>query len=283
MIGTFGTEKARERFLAAYADIQREWPVPAEEVDVETRYGTTRVRRSGVGRGTPLVLLPGFMGTSLTWYPHVAELSERHEVYAVDTLGEPGLSVQTRGLATDEDLAAWLSDLLAGLGHDKVHLVGISRGGFLALNLVIRSSDRVASVIAVEPGGFRWIGTRFILWSLIEIVRWLLPPALLRLTTTGDPTIRRTLRPLLFGGLKFKAHLAPQHLYTDDELRAIKVPTHLILAEHSVIHRAREVATRVAPLNPRIHTEVVPGANHVLNLQNPGLITTRILELSTPD
>ncbi|GAA3044614.1 alpha/beta fold hydrolase [Actinokineospora globicatena] len=101
-------------------------------MDVETRYGTTRVRRSGVGRGTPVVLLPGFMGTSLTWYPHVADLSERHEVYAVDTLGEPGLSVQTR---------------------------------------------------------------------------WLLPPALLRLTTTGDPTIR----PLLFGGLKFKAHLAPQH------------------------------------------------------------------------
>jgi pimeloyl-ACP methyl ester carboxylesterase len=281
MLGEFVDQKARQRFFAAYAAILGKWPVPAEELDVETRFGPTRVR--GSGQGAPIVLLPGIMGTSLSWYPHIAELAARHRVYAVDPIGEAGHSTQTRPLETNDDLADWLADVLAGLGHDKVHLVGLSRGGFLALNLAIRSPARLAGVIALEPAGFAWIGTRFILWSITEMFRWLLPAAILRRVAAGDPAVRHTLRPLLFAGLRYKAHLPPQYLFTDDELRAIDVPTQLILGERSNIHPAREVAARVERLNPHIHTEIVPRATHALTLQEPDLVTTRILDLTNED
>lgn len=281
MLGTFADQKARERYFATYAEILRKWPAPAEELDLETRFGPTRVRRSGTGQGTPIVLLHGIMGTSLSWYPHIAELAGRHTVYAVDTLGEPGHSIQTHPLQTNDDQANWLTDVLDGLGHEKVHLAGVSRGGFLALNLAIRSSDRIAGVTAIEPAGFALIGlTRFILWSSTEMFQWLLPAAVLRRIASGDPAVRHTLRPLLFGGLKYKAHLPPQYVFTDDELRAIEVPTRLVLGERSHIHRAREVAARVESLNPRIHPEVVPRTTHALPLQQPGLVTTRILDLA---
>ncbi len=138
MPGEFPDKKAEERYFAVYDDILRRWPVPAEELDIETRFGPTRVRRCGAGQGTPIVLLPGGRGTSLSWYPHVAELAERHRVYAVDTIGEPGRSIQTAPLETSEDCADWLSEVLdgvlAGSGHEKAHLVGVSRGGWLSLN-----------------------------------------------------------------------------------------------------------------------------------------------------
>ncbi|MEV5714933.1 hypothetical protein AB0L41_13625 [Amycolatopsis mediterranei] len=35
---------------------------------------------------------------------------------------------------------------------------------------------------------------------------------------------RRTLRPLLFGGLKYRTHHPPQYLFTDDQLRAQRDP-----------------------------------------------------------
>lgn len=279
MVGKFVNKKARERYFAAYAAILRKWPVAAEELDIETRFGSTRVRRSGGGQGAPIVLIPGIMGTSVSWYPHIAQLAGQHRVYAVDTLGEAGHSTQTRPLETNDDLADWLSDVLIGLGHEKVHLVGISRGGFLALNRAIRSSDRIASVIAIEPAGFAWIGARFILWSFTEMFRWLLPATILRRISSGDPAVRHTFRPLLFAGLKYRAHLPPQHLFTDDQLRAIAVPTQLILGERSNIHRSREVAARAEQLNPLIHAEIVPRATHLLSLQEPDLVTTRILDL----
>jgi pimeloyl-ACP methyl ester carboxylesterase len=276
MIGTFTDQKAQDRYLTAYAAILRKWPVPAEELDVRTRYGSTRVRRSGTASGPPIVLLPGIKGTSLSWYPHIAALAAGHTVYAVDTLGEGGRSIQTHPLTTNEDLANWVDDVLAGLSHEKVHLVGLSRGGFLALNFAIRFPGRLAGVIAVEPAGFAWIGARFILWSFLELFRWVMPSAIQRRSSGGDPELRRTFRPLLFASLKYRERLPRQHLFTDDELRAIQVPVQIILGERSNIHRSPEVAARVESLNPDIHTEIVPGTTHLLTLQKPDLVTGMI-------
>ncbi len=284
MPGAFPDREAQERYFAVYARVLREWPVPSEELDIPTKFGPTRVRRSGPGHGTPIVLLHGIMGSSLSWYPHLAELAARHPVYAVDSIGEPGRSVETVSVSTDDDLAAWLSEVLAALGHEKVCLAGVSRGGYLALNLATRSADRIAGVIGLEPAGFAEISVpKFLLWSFREIFRWLLPAAIQRRIVAGDPAVRRTLRPLLFAGLKYQAHLPPQHVFTDDELRAIEVPVRLVLGERSHIHRASEVAARVAKLNPRISTEIVPRTTHALTLQQPDLITSHVLDFAEAD
>lgn len=283
MLGKFVDQKAQERYFVTYEAILRKWPVPAEELDVETRFGPTRVRRSGTGQGTPIVLLHGVMGTSLSWYPYVAELAERHTVYAVDTIGEPGRSVQTRPVQSGQDQADWLADVLAGLGHEKFHLVGISRGAIFALDLATRSGDRIASVIAFEPGGFGIAGLRFVLWGFGQMFRWLLPAPILRRIMSGDPHVRRTLAPLLIRGLKYKAHVPPQHEFTDDELRAIDVPVHFVFAERNGIYDAREVTARVQSLNPCLHAEIVPKTTHALPLEEPDLTISRILTLVEED
>ncbi|MGW7538405.1 alpha/beta fold hydrolase [Amycolatopsis sp. NPDC054798] len=278
MPGTFTDQKAQDRYFAVYAEILRKWPVPAEELDIQTKFGPTRVRRSGPAHGTPVVLLHGIMGSSLSWYPHLAELAARHPVYAVDSIGEPGHSVENAPVRTDDDLAEWLSEVLAAISPEKVYLAGVSRGGFLALNLAIRSADRIAGVLGLEPAGFAEISVpKFIRWSFQEIFLWLLPAAIQRRIVSGDPAVRHTLRPLLFASLKYKAQLPPQHVFTDDELRAIDVPVQLVLGERSHIHNAPAVTARVAALNPRIHTEIVPGTTHALTLQQPDLVTARVL------
>ncbi|MET9633123.1 alpha/beta hydrolase [Lentzea sp. NPDC006480] len=280
MLGKFKDQKSQDKYFATYDAILRKWPVPAEELDVETRFGPTRVRRSGIGQGTPIVLLHGVMGTSLSWYSFVAELAERHTVYAVDTIGEPGRSVQTRPVQSGSDQADWLADVLAGLGHEKYHLVGISRGAMIALDLVMRSSDRIDRLIAIEPGGFGTIGLRFVLWSFGQMFRWLLPAPILRRIMKGDPYARRTLAPLVIRGLKYKAHFPPQYEFTDDQLRAIAVPVHFVLAENCAGHDSRAVAARVESLNPLLRAEVVPKTTHALPLEEPELTIARILTLT---
>ncbi|MBB1157140.1 MULTISPECIES: alpha/beta fold hydrolase [Amycolatopsis] len=284
MPGAFTDRKAQERYFAVYAEVLRKWPVPAEELDIPTKFGPTRVRRSGPGHGTPIVLLHGIMGSSLSWYPHLAELAARHPVYAVDSIGEPGHSVETEPASTDDDLAEWLSEVLAALDQEKAYLAGVSRGGYLALNLATRSTDRIAGVIGLEPAGFAELSVpKFILWSMKEIFPWLLPAAIQRRIIDGDPAVRRTLRPLLFATFKYKAQLPPQRVFADDELRAIDVPVQLVLGARSHIHRAREVAARVAKLNPRIRTEIVPRTTHALTLQQPELVTTHVLDFVEAD
>ncbi|WP_037305387.1 alpha/beta fold hydrolase [Amycolatopsis orientalis] len=282
MPGEFTDKKAEERFFATYDAILRKWPVPAEERDIETRFGPTRVRSCGPEDGPPIVLLSGGMGTSLSWYPHIAELAARHRIHAVDSIGEPGRSIQTAPIESTEDCADWLAEVvegvLAGTGHEKVHLAGVSRGGWLALNLASRTTGRIAGVVTIEAAGFGTIGRSFIWWSFREIFLWFLPRWLLRLVASGDPDVRHTVRPLLFAALKYKQRLPEMHLFSDEELSAIDVPTRIIVAERSVIHRAREVAARLGSLNPHIEVEVVPKTTHGLSLEKPELVTARILE-----
>lgn len=65
---------------------------------------------------------------------------------AVDLLGEAGLSVQDEPITGADDEAQWLDEALAGLWLDDVHLLGVSIGGWTAVNYGARRPGRAASL-----------------------------------------------------------------------------------------------------------------------------------------
>ncbi len=99
----------------------------------------------------PLVLLPGRASATPVWADNIPSLVKLGDVYAIDLLGEPGLSVQERPIESDEDQAAWLAETLKGLPEPGFHLVGLSIGGWTAANLAIREPDQVLSVTLLDP------------------------------------------------------------------------------------------------------------------------------------
>jgi hypothetical protein len=74
--GSWVSDAAREKFMAAYGRAFALWPQPCEEFDVETATATTRVHayRPHPG-GAPIVLLTGAGFNASSWYPHVAALA----------------------------------------------------------------------------------------------------------------------------------------------------------------------------------------------------------------
>jgi pimeloyl-ACP methyl ester carboxylesterase len=94
-----------------------------------------------------VVLFPGFGASSTMWFPNAADLSSRFRVLALDTIGEPGKSLPSQRNATKRDCAAWLESVMAELGISRTHVVGLSRGGWLALNFALhapRCLERIA-------------------------------------------------------------------------------------------------------------------------------------------
>jgi pimeloyl-ACP methyl ester carboxylesterase len=101
----------------------------------------------------PLVLLHA-TGTSPTgWLLNVGPLSTRHRVFAVDIMGEAGMSQQTRVLRNRQDCVDWLASVLDGLGLDRVRLAGWSFGGWLTLAFVVAEPDRVDRTVLLAPFG----------------------------------------------------------------------------------------------------------------------------------
>jgi hypothetical protein len=89
-LGHFKNDAKRDDFLRRYDDVLRLWPVSAEELDIETEYVPTHVRRSGTATGSAIVLLHPTYGTSLAWFRLVDAILgfvERHERPATPPAG----------------------------------------------------------------------------------------------------------------------------------------------------------------------------------------------------
>src|SRR5438552_5731582 len=110
---------------------------------------TVRLLRGG--SGTPVVFLHG-AGGHTGWMRFLEELSTRFEVFAPE---HPGFGQSDDPPWLDEiaDLAYFHLDLMAGLGLEQAHLIGTSLGGWVAAEMAVRSTARLASLTLVGAVG----------------------------------------------------------------------------------------------------------------------------------
>ncbi|MGK4585810.1 alpha/beta fold hydrolase [Kitasatospora sp. HPMI-4] len=280
-IGEFKSDKASDRFRAAYERALEElWPGPRTALDIPTAFGTTRVYRTGPQSGEPIVLLPGSGGNSLMWYRYLEALGRHHSVIAVDTVGEPGASVQTAPISDGRDGAAWLDELLAALEVTAAHVVGCSYGGWLALNHQIHHPGRVAALTLVDPAGFAEPGRRFYTWVIVGGLAGLAPrplrPRLARLVDNST-ILEAELMRLVSASMGFRRALPVPPVFSDEELHRLRVPAQFLLGARSALHDSQQVADRLRSLVPSARVEVVPGAGHALPTDQPALVAERIL------
>jgi pimeloyl-ACP methyl ester carboxylesterase len=264
----FAGDTARTRFLAVYdRALQRLWPVPVQAEDIPVGAGTVRVYRAGPEGDDPYVLLTGAGGNALAWHRWIDRFGDR-PVLAVDPLGEPGRSVQTAPVYDAAAAARWVEELLAAVGARRAHLVGVSWGGYLALEHEIRHPGRVAAVTLVDPAGFApWSG-RALRWLILTgLAGMLLPRGLrrraarrLRNRTIEDDELMRVAR----AAVRFRRPITRIQVFTDEQVSAVRIPVQVLLGAESVLHDSAAVAARLAAVVPTWRVEVFPDAGHAL-------------------
>ncbi len=128
--------------------------MPAKEEFVEANGCKVRLQRAG--KGPKILFLHGANGPAI-WVPFFDKLAERYEVIAPDhpTYGKSG---DPEWLEDIGDLAFFYLDFLKALDFDDVHLLGHSMGGWLAMEIAIRNTSRLASMTVVSPAGIRVTG-----------------------------------------------------------------------------------------------------------------------------
>jgi pimeloyl-ACP methyl ester carboxylesterase len=105
------------------------------------------------GSGEPVLLLHGSASCSAQWRPLVAELSTRYRVLAPDFYGCGSTGGWCQGafsLAHEAEIAGALLQWAGG----RVHLVGHSYGGAVALQMALRWPASVRSLALIEPAAF---------------------------------------------------------------------------------------------------------------------------------
>ena len=281
----FKTPEGEAAFLAAYDAAMKLWPVPYEELEIPGRFGMTHVIVSGPKEAPPLVLLHGYDATSTMWVPNIADFSKDYRVYAIDVMGQPSKSIPTEPIRNAEDYAMWLAETLDRLHLDRIFLGGQSYGGWLALNFAMAAPERVQKLVLLSPGGgFVPMVRQFSLRGMLMVwfptritVNWFM--RWLGITATNA----RPVRELTYLGLKhFRVPVETLRvmpvMFPDDQLRAMRVPTLLLMGDHEVICDPATALARARRLFPDVQGELVPQCSHDMCFSQYRTVDARVLE-----
>lgn len=254
-------------FFAAYDAVLNRWPVPVDQLDLPSVYGTTRVQACGPVDGPPLVLLHAGGATSTVWFANGGDLSRSHRVYAVDQMGGAGRSVhEGQPIRSAADLTGWLDALFDSLDLHAAALGGHSYGAWLALSYTLHAPHRISRLVLLDPTDcFTGMRLRYRLHAVPLFAR---PSAqrvreFLAWETGGaplDPTWLH-LTALAGGAVRGSKLVLPRRPHAE-RLRACSVPTLVALAQKSKALDVDRTAANARRLMPQVDTAVLDGASH---------------------
>jgi len=127
-----------------------------------------RIHYRDEGQGEVIVLLHGTASSLHTWDSWVPELSKQYRVIRMDLPGFGLTGPDQENQYEVEDDIAFLSDFLAQLSLDSVHLVGSSLGGRIAWEYSLAHPNQVKSLTLMNALGYpqeRWP-------PAIELAQW---------------------------------------------------------------------------------------------------------------
>jgi pimeloyl-ACP methyl ester carboxylesterase len=281
----FKTPEGEAAFLMTYDAAMKLWPVPYEEFDISTRFGMTHVIASGPKDAPPLVLLHGYMATSVMWGPNIADFSKDFRVYAIDVMGQPSKSIPTEPVRNADDYALWLAETWDGLHLDRVFLAGMSFGGWLALNFAIAAQERLEKLVLLSPGGgFVPMARQFSLRGMLMVwfptrvtVNWFM-----RWLGITGPDARSVLELTYLGLKHFRVPVDTLRvmpvLFPEDRLRSVRVPTLLLIGDHEVICDPATALTRARQLFPDVEAELMPQCSHDMCFRQRRIVDARVLD-----
>lgn len=243
------------------------------------------------GTGDPVVLIHAGVANLRMWDDQVTALRDTHRLVRYDTRGYGATDTDAVEFSNRADIAA----LLDHLGEASAHVVGLSRGGMIALDFAIEFPERVRSLVVAAggiggydadgeaPAGWEhveaWADARD--WKHVaawETAYWVDGPG--QQEARVDPSLRATVHDwILSNYLAEKEEGRPQPLDPPaagrlDELRMPLLVVVGTMDDPGTIQSMHYLAHAVSGAR----LEVFEGAAHMLNLEQPARFNALLAE-----
>jgi 3-oxoadipate enol-lactonase len=246
-----------------------------------------QLRYSTAGTGQPVVLIHGLGLDASMWEPQWRLIAQEFRAIRYDIRGFGSSTLPAGPYSHADDLLA----LLDFLNARPAHVVGLSMGGRVALQIALEHPDAVRSLTLIDPAldGFSWSEG----WTRQM-------KAIQAMARTGDLETAKQLwlAHELFGPARRDPQLAPQlkamvegysawHWCNSDPVRRGSSPAIRELAR--VSHRTlvlvgeldladfQAIARHLAADIPRATLHTVAGAGHMANMEAPDAVNDLLL------
>lgn len=287
-LGHWRSPEGQQAYERSYTEAMKLLPIPTRTLDIPTDYGSVRVYEwvtDQTRTAGPIVLVPGYTSGVPMWESNLADLIAEHPVYAMDALGDSGMSVQTAEIKDATDQAAWLDQVIHHLNLTRVHLMGHSFGGWWAANYATHYPEKVASLILLEPVFvFQGIKPAIILQSIPASLPFLpkswrdqslqaISGAEASEMDMSNPVVRMISQ----GSEYYVRHIPMPSQITPDAMSRWKMPVFVAMAANSPLHDSEKAVETAKENVDNIQVKNWPDATHSLPMEFSKDIDAEIL------
>lgn len=276
----YSSPEVEARFMEIYDEKMKDWPVPYEDVFIDTKYGAVHVIMSGPEDAPPMLLLHASGVAAWSWKHNVGELSREYRPYAIDLIGDAGKSEYAsleNIMKTGRDQAELYKEITDKLGVGKAYVVGASEGGFIGSNYTLYFPERVERLALLGPMGYSGATKSVVRITFAQFFP--LKPiqnSTFRWAFSDSPELKEEFSewfPLLMSGV-FPAKVTPLPL-SAEQRQSFEVPVMFVFGERDNLVGDPEAARALVQNIPDVRVETVE-AGHLMGAELPGQVNALI-------
>jgi 3-oxoadipate enol-lactonase len=236
---------------------------------------------SDAGQGIPLVFLHAFPFNRTMWEPQLKGLSDRFRVIAIDLRGHGESDAPLWRYSMDQ-FADDVKGLLDHLAIRQAVLVGLSMGGYIIFSFWRRYPERVKALVLADtratPDNDEGRAKRVAMAQALykdgpgAVADLMMPMLLSPASQTGRPDLVQRVRSIItntqFSGIIGDLMALYDRPDSVPLLKAITCPTLVIVGEQDTGTPPSD-ARLIAEGIKGTRLEIIPGAGHISNLEQP--------------
>lgn len=263
----FKSDKGRSRLEEWYQLFLNKIEVPVTSLHVTTSLGENHILVAGDESNPPMLCLHSMLTGSAHFLSEIQLLAKQYRLILPDLPGQSVMGIDKRLPYNDDSFTVWLDEIFEALKLEKVNLLGVSLGGFAALQFALNRPDRVNSLVLIVPAGLvRGAVFKGLAKMALPTIRYKISPSdknlenvLSSLITTWDDDWVNYMGDTI---QYFNPDLRVPPLAKDDQLMSMKMNVLLIGAENDISFPGIPMINRVRTLIPSAETELIKNSNH---------------------
>ncbi len=266
-----------------------------EPAEVETGFfdtGTAELYYEMAGRGRPVVMIHGGLLNASMWDDQFEEFARHCRVIRYDARGHGRSTSEPDTFSHHEDLRL----LVEGLALEKPVIMGLSMGGYVAIDFALEYPDLPGALVLVSPGlsGYEFKSQEFIDFSerigaaaqsedigaIVEAFQTAWTDGPRRGPDGIDPVVREKVRAMVADNVErwdeSNVEYRPLPLAIE-RLGNLRVPV-LALVGNLDMPGIREIVELVESEASDARIVMMPGVAHMMNMEKPDEFNRIVLE-----
>jgi pimeloyl-ACP methyl ester carboxylesterase len=274
MKSLYKSEQSKAAIMSLYDEKLKSLQIEYQEIDVKTRFGRTRVLKTGNSNGKLIVVFHGINAGAPLTLEALKDLRKDYLLYVIDTIGQATKSDENRINITDNSYALWVDDVLGQLNIKEANFIGISYGSYILQKLISHYPEKVTKCIFVVPSGLVngkfWVSMKQLTFPLLRFLvtkKDVHLKAFTRAFVPEDDSFMFRLQKELLTGLNMD-YRRPKLLQKKDVER-FKNPVYMIVADDDIFFPGDAAVKRAQQLfNNLFDVHVVSNCKHMPKLSS---------------